>query len=367
MWMTLLFYGIITAASIALSTLVSVRPLNTFREKAKDRAALSGIFILLTTVLILRVNIGNDYYRYTQIMHELRVDGYVITEPGFNLVCRFLLKTKLWWNAGYFLCFAVFGIITMGFMLKAMYDLSIDFKLTFFMFMALGMYFQTFSIMRYYVALALVMYGIKYLLDKKYVRFILIVLVAASFHKIALVAIPLYFLAIVPWKKWHIGVFMGLGIQFMVFKDFYLKIMLKLYPSYQGATQLLATTSNYANILRCLAVLLLGILYYDGCIKDEPKNRFFFYLNLETVALYVFGYYIPVISRIGYFLNISQLFLVPAIVHAEKDEKKRRILIGLIIIAGIGYYILFQKEMIDTLRIVPYQNWFFDGMREINM
>lgn len=380
MWSTLFLYLLFTVVTVALAALVAPKPVNAYATKCsgqmnsmekrvwiKDHAALTAVFFLLSTLLVLRVNIGNDYYRYTQIMHELRYDGYVITEPGFNLVCRFILKTKLWWNAGYLICFAVIGIATIGFLVKAMYDLSEDFKLTFFLFMTLGMYFQTFSTVRYYLALGIILYAIRFLLNRKYAGFIILVLLAASFHKISLIVLPAYFLAIIPWKKWHLGIFAVLSLQFLIFKDFYLKIMLKLYPSYEGESELLLGGTSLANIFRSVAVLVLCVVYYKKCIQNQPKNKFFFFLNLCAVALYTCCYYVPVISRIGYFFNISQLFLLPAFVRAEKNEKRRKLLTGCIVFAGICYFLLFLDKMTDSLAIVPYQTWVFTDMTPINM
>ena len=95
--------------------------------------------------------------------------------------------------------FAVYAFTTVGIFLLAMYEQSEDFPLTFFLFMALGYYFQTFSTVRYYLALALALYSMKFVLRRQWVRFILLILLGAAFHKSLLVVIPLYILAVLPW------------------------------------------------------------------------------------------------------------------------------------------------------------------------
>lgn len=373
MWVTLSMYTGLAIATVLLAMLVTGKQNQTekytlsVRDRITDRAVLCALFLILSTVLVLRVNIGNDYYRYSEIMHELRYDGYVITEPGFNLVCKLILKVKLWWDAGYQICFAFFAVFSILFFLKGMYDLSDRFFWSFFLFMSLGMYFQMFSTVRYYLALAIVVYAIRFLLDKRYVVFVLLVLLASSFHKSALFVLPVYFLASFSWKKWHLIVFGALSVQFLIFKDFYLKIMLRLYPSYSDEAEFLMGGTSVANLFRCFAVLVLCIVYYQKCIKGNRKNSFFFYLNVMTVAIYTCGYYIPVISRLGYFLNISQLFLIPSFIQAEENQKKRRILCIAVLVVGMVYFVLLYKKMTGSLAIVPYQSWVFQKMDEIKI
>lgn len=104
----------------------------------------------------------------------------------------------------FLLVFAFYAFVTVFFFLLAMYEGSDDFPLTFFFFMALGYYFQTFSTVRYYLALAIALYAMKFVLRRQWGRFLILVLLGSAFHKSLLVVIPLYILASLPWKKWRL-------------------------------------------------------------------------------------------------------------------------------------------------------------------
>lgn len=56
-----------------------------------------------------------------------------------------------------------------------------DFSQTFFLFMMMGLYFQTFNTVRYYLALALALYSMKYVLERDGIKFVFWIVVAAFF------------------------------------------------------------------------------------------------------------------------------------------------------------------------------------------
>ena len=122
------------------------------KKHFENRLYCTGIFLILFAVSVLRFDIGNDYRQYTQTAHEAYVGGYVVTEFGFNL----LVKVLYWISGGeyYELVFAVFALVTLIFFLKAFIAQSESFSQSFFLFMTLGLYFQTFNTVRYYLALS---------------------------------------------------------------------------------------------------------------------------------------------------------------------------------------------------------------------
>ena len=171
------------------------------RREALNMAALFSLFVILTGLAALRIDVGNDYGNYVNTFHEIYVGGYVVTEPGLNLLVR--LVYFLSGGENYLLVFGIFAAATTFLFLKAMYEQSVDFTWAFALFMLLGLYFRTFNTVRYYFVLALTLYSLRYVLKKEIGKFILLILFAAFFHKSVLVVIPLYLLALLPWKKWQ--------------------------------------------------------------------------------------------------------------------------------------------------------------------
>ena len=201
-----------------------------------NRVCMLSVFLILFALSACRQNVGNDYAKYVEFMHLVRCNAYVPTEAGFNLLVKIIYGLSGFEN--YLLVFAVYAFVTILLFLLAIYEQSDEFPMTYFLFMALGYYFQTFSTVRYYLALAVAFYSMKFVVRKQWGRFILLVILGSFFHKSLLVILPLYFLASLTWKKWQLVLIGLFCTTFLFCQDFYLKVVVFLYPTYEDTPYL---------------------------------------------------------------------------------------------------------------------------------
>lgn len=338
------------------------KPAGISRQQACNYLCLFSIFIILFGISACRLNVGNDYAKYVEFMHLIASDAYesVPTEVGFNVLVTVLYKIS--GGENFLLVFAVFAFLTLFLFIKAIYEQSDSFGFSFFLFMTFGFYFQTFNTVRYYLALAIALYAVKYVLKGEWGRFILLVLLGSTFHKSLLVVIPLYFLASLAWKKWQLGLMALFCTTFFFLKDFYMKLVVFLYPSYED-TEYLEGGISWFNILRCLGVLVLSLIYYKKAVEGSRRNRFYFYCNLGALALYVCCSFLPIITRIGYYLNITQILYIPAILAGIENKKQKRFWTIMITLAALGYFGLYLlRADNDGIRVLPYQTFMFHDM-----
>ena len=369
----MVFYILTALLTIGLAAAVRVLPAekgtghrgeNTgiSRRQAVNGLCLFCIFMVLFGVSACRMNVGNDYAKYVEFMHLIACDAYsyVPTEVGFNALVTVLYE--LTGGENFLLVFAVFAFATLWLFLKAMYEQSDSFGWSFFLFMAFGLYFSTFNTVRYYLALGLALYSVKYVLRREWVRFILLVLLGAAFHKSMLVVIPLYFLAGLAWKKWQLALMTLFCSTFFFLQDFYLRAVVFLYPSYED-TEYLEGGVSWFNILRCTGVLVLSLLYYKQAVAGSRRNRFYFFCNLGALVLYVCCSFLPIITRIGYYLNVTQILFIPAILGRIEDRRQRRFWSGAVALAAVGYFALYLlRADQDGIRVLPYQTFMFHDM-----
>ena len=397
----MILYSTVAVVTALLASLVDSHPIRQphtiTRQQLCNRVCMTAIFLILFLLSACRLNVGNDYAKYVEFMHLVNCDAYVPTEIGFNLLVKLIYGLSGFEN--FLLVFAFYSFVTVLFFLLAMYEQSDEFGLTFFLFMTLGYYFQTFSTVRYYLALALALYSMKFVLRRQWGRFVILVALGATFHKSLLVVIPLYFLASLPWKKWQLAIAAVFCTTFLFMQDFYLMLVVFLYPTYED-TEYLEGGTSFISILRCAAVLCFaGIVFLmrrregsnrndtdiakDG--KDEKgitgeKNvtnieetetwnrRFWFYtyLNLGALVLYVFCSFLPIISRIGYYLMVSQILFLPMLLKAVPDKKWRRLFRAGILLAAVLYFVMYLKKGAnDGVLILPYKTFFFNEMVNI--
>lgn len=334
------------------------------RQRMVNAISLAAIFTILASLAALRLEVGNDYGTYVVTCHEIFQRGYVVTEPGYNLVVRILYTLS--GKEDYLLMFAVFGAAIVAVFLKAFMDQSEDFALTFFLFMTLGIYFRSFNTVRYYFALALAIYSLKFVIKintENLIKFLIVIGFAATFHKSVLVVIPMYLLARLKWNKYLIALMCVAGVAGFLLSDKLINILLTLYPSYKDTVYLEQSRSiidNLPIVARCIMVLTLCIICYKDAIKDNIANRTFFNLNIMGIILYLTCYWIPLVTRLGYYVITAHVLLVPGILIAVKNEKKRKLLKLAVIAFGVLYFAYFLKTAHnDGVRVLPYKSWLF--------
>lgn len=363
MILSISFYIMLTLVTVVLAGKVRTREAAGTRGSLHNRLYLTSVFVILFLASALRFGIGNDYRQYTQTAHEAFVGGYVVTEGGFNWLVRILYT--LAGGEYYELVFAVFAFATIVIFLKVFYEQSEDFALSFFLFMTLGLYFQTYNTVRYYLALAMALYAIRYVLHRDFLKFVCWILLAALFHKSVLLTIPVYWAASFVWKRWTVIAGVMLSACCFLGKDIILKLALMLYPSYRNTVFLEGGTS-VVSILRGLLILGLYLWYrrrYEKAGQDR-KLTFYAQLNLLSVVVCVFFSFLPVVTRIAYYFSATQLLLVPRLIHGIEEEKMRKRVRLIIMIACVIYFAVFLAGADKPgVGLLPYRSWLFETER----
>lgn len=140
----------------------------------------------------------------------------------------------------------------------------------------------------------------------------------------------------------------------------YRNIIFRFYPYYKDSMfdngQL-----SYVNIAKCLAVLILCLIYWKDSAQENRRNRYYFYLNLAGLVLYSCGSFIPEVSRVAYYLIQSQIFLIPGVLKdAQKGWFRTLCIIG-VVAAYLLYFVMLLRGMYDVeIRLLPYLNWIFN-------
>ena len=156
----------------------------------------------------------------------------------------------------------------------------------------------------------------------------------------------------------------GLLLCSLVFcRDFYRELIFFFYPFYRDS-EFDNGQLSWMNILKCVCVLLLCMICYRRSlqdIKEHRQNRFYFFLNVFGLVVYCCGSFIPETSRIGYYMIISQVFLLPELLAGMKQGWLRWLCCAGVIAAFCAYFCLQLKGMYATdIRLLPYLNWIFN-------
>lgn len=337
------------------------------RQRARNRVAVFAVYCLLAGVSACRIAVGNDYWVYTQNFSLISQERHVSSEIGFNSVVRFFQLFFEEGKAQYLSIFAFFSLTTVFFFVRALCDQGSNFAFSLFLLLAGGYYFNSLNSVRYYFALALALFSMKYALRKEYGKLLLWTFVGALIHKSILLVVPVYvtarFLAGIKMKRRHFYL-SGVFLCSLIFcRDLYRELIFFFYPFYRDSAFDNGQLSR-VNILKCVCVLILSLICYRQSLKDPEKdleNRFYFFLNLFGLVVYCCGSFIPETSRIGYYMIISQIFLLPRLLGEMKRGWLRRLCFLGVVGAFTGYFLFLLKGMYATdIRLLPYLNWIFN-------
>lgn len=332
------------------------------RERARNNVAEFAIFALLTGVSACRIAVGNDYWVYRDNFKLIAQERHVSSETGFNLIVQFM--QYLFGYDNYLPIFALFSFVTVLFFVKALHDQGTHYAFSLFLLMTGGYYFQSLNSVRYYLALAIALYSMKYVLRGEYGKFILWIVASAAFHKSILLVIPVYlvakYLAAVRLKPGHYAIGALFLLSLVFGQELYREIIFKFYPFYENSAFDNGQIS-YVNIVKCLGTLGLCVVCYRTSLKEDLVNRFYFFLNLAGLVAYCCGSFIPEVSRVGYYMIISQVFLLPKLLgEMKKGWFKNFCTVG-VIGAFLLYFGMLLKGMYAVdVRLLPYLNWIFN-------
>jgi|GEM_PF-175725 len=407
------------------------------RGRAASFVFLAALFLVLFVPEALRQETGNDYMRYVEFFHLAYVHAYVPTEPGFNWLCRLIYGLCGYEN--YLLIFALFAAGTILFFLAAMRQQAEDFPLTFLLFMFSGYYFQSYNTVRYYLALAIVLYAQHFLFDGRWPAAALLFVLAALFHKSALVVFLFYPLCMLRWKKRDLLMLLCAGAGVLFLREPVMELIVKLYPSYAG-TSILAEGGQVSpgNIARNALILVLALWVVrawkpltdkahteaadgwdirkpltdrahtegtDGlaALQRDPSLRFRLHCTVLALLLYICGWFIPELSRIGYYLMVPQIFLIPQLLRIreekegaaeeilsekrsaggteERQERKKKcggkrirgggrfcsarlVRAGILLAALLSFAVFLHSAGASNIRILPYRSFLFHELSQ---
>ena len=293
--------------------------------------------------------VGTDTGSYTaNFRNSLHPEYYYFrdgVEYGYQLLEYYLLHI----TNNYFWLFLSCSIIVVGSYLYILKKQSTDYFLSVFIFITFGFYLFYFNGLRQGLAMAIVALATPYLINKNFIKFSLIIILASFFHKTALIMFVFYFIIHLKFKLELKAIFIFLGSFFIsgpMVK--YLGSFNEKYSSYAEVSEI---KGGYLTLLFYFLISVGSYIFYKiYMVKD--KN----YYNLMQLHIYGVLFLIPV-ALLGanpsgpqrllfYFVWVSTL-LIPFILK----QFNNKILYLFFIFISLFYYIKF----LGFGNLLPYQ------------
>lgn len=291
-----------------------------------------SIILIISIIFMHRVNTGTDYDIYKSFYDRTYNSSFsfISIYGGYNteLIPYLLVKlSKITFNsyAG-FLFYCAF--ITFFFLIVSLkyYDFADNFPVA--LLVILAIYFApSMNIVRQMMAVSIIFWGVRFCINRKYLRYIIIVLIATLVHTASLFCLS-FILFTLPKKinKFWIS-FIILCLILLPFGFSYLFTLMSNFDIFSKYTfdyteKLQSFSFNYKFFIIRFPSLLIVLYYFKSLVKYNKNNLFFILLFLTEFSAIIMSSFMLWAFRIMYFGMISEIVLMPQIVKITDSKYK---------------------------------------------
>jgi len=293
------------------------------------------IFLILATVAGLRWRVGTDYggyalnYRFYQITFLDSIKSY--NEPGIHIIA---VISKYIYD-DYATMFFLASFITILLFTYTITKYSNHYLLSFFLLVFIGSWHGTFNGVRQYIACAIVFASLSYIINRKFIIYLLCILIAASFHISAISMIVLYFIPLKKISIWQ-SIFIIIGSAALISSyDIIFNIIANIKETDLVITPYMTQKINIFRIIVTFAPILVYFLFSK---KDFLPKRDYFLINtlFLNAGIMIFTSNSAYLGRLGIYTNIFNTLAFPKILNGK--DKYLNYLLIVIIFFLYGFY-----------------------------
>ena len=313
-------------------------------------------FLPLFLITAFRYDVGTDYINiYTNYFYTINEGGDRFREVTFNLIN--IITYSITDNPA--LMFAVVAFLSLLFYYLAFYQQSINPSMSVFWFVLCLFYFNSLNQMRQALAMAILIYALKYVYRREAFKFFAFVAVAFTIHTSALIYIPIYFLygrrVNVKIHAFIIGPLILLYpvvaklIYFLISKTPFAWYLQSVYSG-QGLSLFLLG-------FQMMALLLMYYCYLAGRKSEDKEFDLMVNMYMLAICAIIFSAIIPQADRIAVYMTIITPIMIPKALLRIKEKNRRLVVLGLFI-AVFTMKFVYDIYLLRWYDVIPYQTIF---------
>ena len=221
------------------------------------------------------------------------------------------------------------------------YKYSVNYVYSVYLFYTMSIFLWMVNGMRQFIAITIILFAVDWLIQKKTVPFMIVVLIAYNFHSSAILWVPVYFM--IHFKPW--------SAKFLI-----CAALLTFAIIFVSNSSLLnntdydyIATSNRSGInpFRLAVSMVIPVIAYTRKDiieeKNDPLVNLLINISVISVGCYVVGMFTNgVAARIAAYFDIFSLILLPWLLKKAFDESMGR---TIAIVSFIGYFVFFWYTM----------------------
>jgi transmembrane protein EpsG len=298
------------------------------------------LLVIVTLALVsgLRNNIG-DTYAY---IHSYKITNFTYGEIdysgdfGFNILQLLLQKI----SRDPQILILVTGAITNILIIIVLYRYSRYFEIAVYVYITSGMFTTSMNGIRQYLAAAIAFTATKYILNGSFKKYAVVILLASTIHKSALVLLPLYF--IVRREAWSKVTYLLLTFSVFIvlgFNQFSEILFATLDDTQYG--QYKDFSEGGVNILRIAvnaAPVMVAFLGRHKLKQLWPKSDYIVNLAIISMVFIIIASQNWIFARFNIYFGLYNLILMSWVLKLFKDNQQRFIYYLILLFYVVFYY-----------------------------
>ena len=290
-------------------------------------------FSYLWCLATFRYSIGFDYWNYIFISSDIygvtSLAGMVALpyEYGFFLLTKLIMMIS---TNSVFL-YGVYAALVLIPAAVFIYRYCKDIWLSTWLYVTLTFFYTSMNFIRQSLACAVVLMGYRFLRDKKPIPFFLIAIAASSFHKTALIMIPVYFLCHIKINKKLAIAYASLTLIFYITSaqiiDFVTRFV---FTGYRG-TIYVDTANGFSPVFLVVPVCVFAacLALYPSWQKRCTESTVLFNLMMFSVIIWLFITRHFILERFSMYIYVFVIIALPQAIsclkrpqeeYAQRDE-----------------------------------------------
>lgn len=217
---------------------------------------------------------------------------------------------------------------------------------------AFGMFSYSLGVFRQMIAISIIFCGWRFVEERKLIKYVLTVFLAMLFHTTAVIALALYVLYGINWKRVILSV-VGVELLLLMLGRPIVMLAIKFLPKYAGYVDGEYDLQGGSYLM----LILLNLVMFACIIVGERKKD---HDDMSICALMIacclqaVGYSMAIFGRIVPYFSIYLIFAIPNTIY--KLDKKWRAVITLLMLGALA--LLVYKEFNGNYYVTPYYTIF---------
>ena len=325
-------------------------------KEKKNEIFLILSFLQMFIILAIRnIDVGIDLQNYIPFYERCETYSWAqILEPGLKeygyRIYNKILSLLAISDQLFFSLTAGISLIGVYFVIK---KYSKNYFLSTYIYIAFDFYIFIFSGLRQSIALSIGMIAIKFIEEQKFFKFIILILLASTFHISALILIPMYFMKNIKVKPKMFPVILLIYFMLFIMRKYIISIILTfVYSNYSISN----TGNGYAYLLLLMAIVTMITIYKRQYIKQEGLNNLFYNNLLVATLIQIFASAQGEVARLTMYYSIYMIIAIPNFIKSINEEEQRY---AVEIMTVILLFIYFLISTTQNLNLYPIYSAFF--------